>query len=1193
MIEIIIKIYDYFVRHKNICFISLASITAILIALLFRLDFKEDISAFLPLDDVQQKALSVYQDVSGAGKILAVFQAKDSVVGNPDNIVEAIQNFGCTLQQVDTAMLVRNVISEFDIEKVTAVSDFVYANIPYFLTESDYERIDSLLASPDYIGRQLEYDKQLLMFPTTSLLSENLQKDPLNLFSPVVSKLNRDSNSNIELYDGYIFTSDMCRAIVMMESPFGNSETQNNAILLNTLNQVADSVQVANPEVKLHYIGGPVIAVGNASQIKHDSVLSILIAVILIVALLVLVFRKAWNILLIVLSVGWGWLFAMALLSAIHGSVSLIVVGISSIILGIAVNYPLHLIAHTSHTRSMRQVLREIIVPLVIGNITTVGAFIALLPLKAAALRDLGIFGAFILIGTILFVVIYLPHSVKRSTNPPRVKLLDKISNLTLETRKSIVIAVLILTGVFAYYSTQTNFDANISHINYVTSEQIADMDYFRQFMSNSGSNDKCLYVVSESKEIDKALLENEKIDTCLRQLAIENGGSLSSCCDFLPSQAEQERRIKQWGNFIDRHKNIITSLREHSRSAGFSEDAFIPFFDILNSEYDVKGFSYFEPLATAFSQNLSLDKETETYRVIDELHIPHDKFASAKAQVQETLNNSFCFDVESMNSAMANSLSDNFNYIGFACGLIVFLFLWFSFGSIELALLSFLPMAVSWIWILGIMGMSGLQFNIVNIILATFIFGQGDDYTIFMTEGCCYEYARRKKMLASYKSSIIVSALIMFIGIGTLILAKHPALRSLAQVTIVGMFSVVLMAYLLPPLVFNWMTRINGQYRKRPLSIGPLLRTWFCGAWWLLQLLIGYIVGFILFKVFKRTAKTNELFRKLVCSFHRFDIKLMPGITIKTHNPFNENLEKPCVIVSNHQSMLDPIFFMAWSHKILIVANEHSSLNPIVRIMFRWLGFYTIKQSNFTAWEDSSLDRDMDMFRKYISEGYSITFFPEGMRNANSSVLRCHKGAFYLAQQLGVDILPVLLHGVNNVMPKGSFACYSGNINMHIESRITSESLLWNDNCAIMAKQVRTHLAKEYNILCEKYETCNYFLPLVLDRYRYKGVDSMSEVRRNLKRADNYIKIVDTQQTPIIYVLNSGYGELPLLMALAHPKSKVLAFEKDVEKLEIARIATDGLVCNLEYCELLQYNDSLTINMKVYDAAEFTKSVQ
>ena len=183
------------------------------------------------------------------------------------------------------------------------------------------------------------------------------------------------------------------------------------------------------------------------------------------------------------------------------------------------------------------------------------------------------------------------------------------------------------------------------------------------------------------------------------------------------------------------------------------------------------------------------------------------------------------CFEVAGLNEAMTGSLSDNFNYIGWACSLIVFFFLWFSFGRIELAAISFLPMAVSWVWILGLMAMFGIKFNIVNIILATFIFGQGDDYTIFMTEGCQYEYARRSPILASYKNSILQSAAIMFVGIGTLITARHPAMRSLAEVTIIGMSSVVMMAYLVPPLLFKFLTTKDGVARKYPITLKTLFR--------------------------------------------------------------------------------------------------------------------------------------------------------------------------------------------------------------------------------------------------------------------------------------------------------------------------------------------------------------------------------
>ena len=219
-----------------------------------------------------------------------------------------------------------------------------------------------------------------------------------------------------------------------------------------------------------------------------------------------------------------------------------------------------------------------------------------------------------------------------------------------------------------------------------------------------------------------------------------------------------------------------------------------------MESEYTTHPFSYFHPLTSkTLAGNLSKAGTEGRFTVAEVLVVREEDAERVKSQLPEA------FDIASLNSSVAEALSTDFNYIGWVCSLVVFLFLWLSFRRIELAIISFIPMAISWIWILGIMSILGIKFNIVNIILATFIFGQGDDYTIFITEGCVSEYEHGRPVLASYKRSILLSALIMFIGIGTLIFAKHPALHSLAEVTIIGMFSVVLMANLIPPLLFKW----------------------------------------------------------------------------------------------------------------------------------------------------------------------------------------------------------------------------------------------------------------------------------------------------------------------------------------------------------------------------------------------------
>ena len=103
----------------------------------------------------------------------------------------------------------------------------------------------------------------------------------------------------------------------------------------------------ALPDVDVAITGAPVIAVGNAQQIKDDSKWAISISVTLIIILLLFAFRKVRDHLLIAASIIFGWLFAMGFIAVMRSDVSLIVIGIGSIIIGIAVNYPLHFIAHT------------------------------------------------------------------------------------------------------------------------------------------------------------------------------------------------------------------------------------------------------------------------------------------------------------------------------------------------------------------------------------------------------------------------------------------------------------------------------------------------------------------------------------------------------------------------------------------------------------------------------------------------------------------------------------------------------------------------------------------------------------------------------------------------------------------------------------------------------------------------------
>lgn len=788
----ILRIYDYMKEHPRCRTLLLAIVTLMMALLAMQLEYREDIADFLPLNNENRCALTVYQDISGADQLVVVFGMTDSTATQPDSLCRAVDTFCEQVQRLDTAHWTSSMVAQVDMDKVEQLQTFAYENMPYLMTDADYQRIDSLMASQQYTERQLQADKEMLMFPAGGLLTANIGRDPLNFFTPVVERLMSNlRQTTFESYEGYMFTPNMQHALVTLKSPFGNAETEMNGRLLDMLQHALDSVRLRHPAVEARIIGGPQIAVGNARQIKQDSMIAISLSAILILALLIWAFRSVRNMLLVVVSTAWGAVFALGMMSLFRDSVSMIVIGISSIIAGIAANYPLHLIDHATHESDMRQALQEIKSPLIIGNVTTVGAFAALIPLQSVALRDLGLFASLLLVGTILFVLVFLPHLIKTGARTEVKERPMEQSTVTYDGSgrwftKKVGIGIVAVTALLAWFALQTEFDPNIANVNYMTKEQRADMEYLQSF-AKVETKQKTLYVTASGTSMDAALMANEKLPD-------------SVATHWIASQQEQKRRLGQWREFVGRYgKALNEEFNDKARKAGFSAEAFEDFATLLATDYKAQPFEHFLPITTTVLRgNFSVDSVAGRYTVVTPVPVSEKELPVMRQQYEGS------FDVESMNSAMATTLSDNFNYIGVVCSLIVFIFLWFSFRSFKVAVIAFVPMAISWVWILGIMTLLGVKFNIVNIILATFIFGQGDDYTIFVTEGCLYEQRTGKPLLSAYRRSIILSALIMLTGIGTLIFAKHPALHSLAVVTIIGMVCVVMMACVVPPILFS-----------------------------------------------------------------------------------------------------------------------------------------------------------------------------------------------------------------------------------------------------------------------------------------------------------------------------------------------------------------------------------------------------
>lgn len=752
--KIIINIYNYFATHRWLYRLILIIAVAILSVFALRLRYTEDILSFMPFNDQQKQQFQIYQTQAKAQTITLIFQGDDE-----DLIIDAIELLADNIRQQNVIPL--DIRTTLDPNLFAQQIDSVSLQLPYLLTSDDYRHIDSLLTI-EYIDRQIQNCRTKLMLPQSGILQPVIATDPLNFFQHYLHLPQQASNA-FDIVDGYIFAADHSRALAFIESPFGSNESGDNSQLIdlidNIIRDTKSQLSTTDHHPNIRATGSPVISVGNARRIKRDSIITISIAIIAIALLLFTSLKRKRDIIWMLMTIAFGMVFALGIIGMLTTEISLIVIGISSVIVGIAVNYPLHVIIHRDQRSDMPTTLNEVLSPLIVGNITTVGAFLCLVPLQSKALHDLGLFSALMLVGTIIFSVIFLPQLIEHNRNDqptrqPATKLLDRLAAIQPHNSKATIITVVLITIILAYFAPKLSFDSNLNNINYMTSQQREDINYFLEIAGRK--NTQTIYI---AQHIDNP-----------------------------------EPYIQQWNTFWQQHSKQLNYFQQAALNAGFRPQAFAPFLTLTN--------------------DMPLNAPVQT--VIHTIEADKETIPQTRQRLSEQYPNAQIFDIQTLNSQLTNSLSDNFNYIGLACSLIVLIFLCLNLRSIPLGLIAFTPMLIAWLWILGAMYLLGIQFNIVNIILATFIFGQGDDYTIFITEGLIYENRTGRPILTAYKRSIVLSALIMFIGIGVLVIAQHPAMKSLGIVTILGMLCVVTMAYIIPPVLYRLYLIIQQKIAKK-----------------------------------------------------------------------------------------------------------------------------------------------------------------------------------------------------------------------------------------------------------------------------------------------------------------------------------------------------------------------------------------
>ena len=1174
-------LYNFFNKHKFLLFLFISLLIGSAGYFTAKVKLEEDITKLIPHNDKIADFNSTFKKIKFLDKIVVNVFFDDSTKSNSDSLIEFTNILTDSLKNKLKGTLADDVIYKVSNENMLESYNIIYNNLPLFLTDTDYYTIKNLLIDSN-IKKTIASDYKSLISPASIALKKFIIKDPLSLTAIVLKKLQTlQVDKNFNLQDGYIISKNNKNLLFFIIPKFSGTETNSNNKLVSKIKKIISTVEKRfNGQIKAEFFGAPVVAVGNANRIKKDIYLTVTIAMILLLVLLTYFFRNKLIILIILLPVVFGALIGIASLVIFKSSISAVSLGVGSVLLGISIDYALHLITHLRDTGNKNITLKDISLPLLMSSATTAIAFLCLFFVHSDALHDLALFSSISVVASAIITLILLPHLVKNinKTKTNNATFIDKIANFNYHKKTWLSIIIVILTIIFSLFLKHIKFDSDLMKINYLSPELTKTQEHLNKI---SNISDKTIYIVSKAESLQKALCKNEKLSIKFKTL--QNKKSVNdfiNISDFYVSDSLAEIRIKKWQNFWNdsTKANLKNKLIAYSKPYKFKENTFADFYKLINNKFDTVNkqelIKFQKLVLNDYIINTDSLKAVVTMLKVDNKN---------RFDIYNSFNNDkniVIIDKQYITEQFINVLKRDFNKLITISLIIVFLFLLLIFGRIEITLITYIPMLISWIWTLGLMSIFGLKFNILNIIISTFIFGLGIDYSIFITRGLLQKYQFNVDNIKSYKTSILLSSITTVLGIGVLIFAKHPALKSIASLSIIGILSVILISFTLQPVMFNFLIKNRGQKRKMPVNTIDLFFSIIAFSIFLSFSLTTTIIGLILFYLIPAKKSFKQLLLHYLVYFEsRIFIFIMFNVKKNYINTNRKQFDKPSIIIANHQSHIDILLMLAMHPKMILLTTDWVQNNPFYGLIVRLLEFYPVSKG---------IENGFDLIKQKVKQGYSIVIFPEGHRQIESKLKRFHKGAFYLSEKLKLDITPILLHGLNFTLTKYEIFLKSSTITVKVLPRIKFDDTTFGENYSVKGKNINKYMRQEFAELRKKIETPDYYKRLLVSNYIYKGPVLEWYLRIKIRLEKNYNIFNDiVPRSAKIYDIGCGYGFLTYMLNLVSEQRQITGIDYDCKKINTAQncgiknnnvnfICDDITKFNFEKADVFIINDVL-----------------
>lgn len=1126
-------LYSFIIKRKYFS-ISIAIVVVLFLGFFAsRITFQENINQLIPSNDQSGVTSKVLDQVNFADKITIIIASKSK--GSSENLTQYANAFVDSLD-VNCKPFVAKVQGKIEEENIQETFDFVYANLPLFLDQKDYALIEGKLQR-DSISHSVAADYKSIISPAGFVSKDFILKDPLGISFIALKKLQQLSvGDDFAVENGFILSKDKKNLLLFVTPKLETNETDKNTVFIEHLERIRINLnQQFKGKAEMTYFGATPVAVANATQIKADVQNTSIFAGIALILILAFFYRSLSTPVIIFIPSLLGALFALTVLYFCKGSISAISLGISSILLGETTDYSIYVLTHLRNKKEVKLLYKDITKPLLLCGITTSITFLCLFFIKSEALRDLGIFAGLSVVSTTVFSLILIPVLYKSNTKLflPKANIIDKLGRYSYHKNKFLIGSMLLLLLISLFTFSKVTFNNDLSALNFMTPKLKLAEKQLDHIANNDAS--KSIYLATYGKSYDEVVANNNQLfKVLLKNKSAKEILNFSSIGGIVFSSKVQQQKISEWNAFWSSQKktSLTQTLISEGNQYGFKATTFNSFYELLNKNFSPIPIDEYLGVKFFFLDEF-VSQKNGFYTISSLVKVAKEERDVFVNQIKKQPN-LVVIDRQQTNETFLGTLKTNFEDLVNYSFIAVFFVLLLAFRKIELAIISIIPILISWIFTTGLMGMFGIQFNVVNIIVCTLIFGIGVDYSIFMTWGLQKEFTFGKKELSSYRTSILLSVATTILGIGVLIFAQHPALKSISLIAIIGIFSALMITFILQPLVFHFFVTHRVKKGKAPYEIRRLLHSIISFTYFGLGGFILSIVSGILMKILPFSKKSKlKVFHFLLSKFMHSVLISYPSLKRKIINSSNEKFDKPAIIIANHSSFLDILAIGMLSPKIIFLVSDWVYNSPVFGRGVRLAGFYPVS---------SGMDNGVEHLRAKVDEGFSIMVFPEGTRSDDNSVKRFHKGAFYLAEQLQLDIVPVVIHGYSEVLPKGDFVINGGTTTVTILKRILHDDTAFGNDLAERTKKISSFFKLEYRKIRLDFEDADYFKAKLMNSYAF--IDSLvmqsikSDVQQYLVLYHNLNQWMDSKAR--ILHLGNDFGQLDLLIALQEPQRKI-----------------------------------------------------